>query len=108
MSYFSENYGNISYPFSTDNSPGLRNAQLGAIHAIGTYCTLQKQYDGLVVMPTGSGKTAVLMMTPFLCRADKALCCKKLRKFGKKLSLSEFRHERYVDELQARCDNLFS
>ena len=75
MSYFSENYGNISYPISTDNSPGLRNAQLGAIHAVGSYCTLQEQYDGLIVMPTGSGKTAVLMMAPFLSQTRSLISC---------------------------------
>ena len=73
MAYFSENYNCISYPIGFDDSPGLRNAQLGAIHAVASYCTLQKQYGGLVVMPTGAGKTAVLMMTPYICRATKVL-----------------------------------
>ena len=34
MSYFSENYKHIEYPISSKSVLGLRNAQLGAIHAI--------------------------------------------------------------------------
>ncbi len=73
MSYFSETYSELRYPISSDNTIGLRNAQLGAIHAIASYHTLRKKTSGIVVMPTGSGKTAVLMMTPYITASKKVL-----------------------------------
>ena len=35
--YFSKNYNNITYPIDSEDSPGFRNAQLGAIYSIGSY-----------------------------------------------------------------------
>jgi superfamily II DNA or RNA helicase len=71
MPYFSDSYPHLSYPIATPNA-GLYNAQLGAIHAIASHFTLHEE-PALVNMPTGSGKTAVLMMTPFVIRATRAL-----------------------------------
>ena len=71
MPYFSDSYPHLGYPIATPNS-GLYNAQLGAIHAIASHFTLYEE-PALVNMPTGSGKTAVLMMTPFVLRATRAL-----------------------------------
>ncbi len=73
MSYFADCYCNLKYPISSDDVPGLRNAQLGAIHAIASYLSLQKKSAGIIIMPTGSGKTAVLMMTPYIALARKIL-----------------------------------
>lgn len=73
MSYFSDNYNELRYPISTDSMIGLRNAQLGAIHAIASFKSLRKKAAGIVVMPTGSGKTAVLMMTPYITMSSKVL-----------------------------------
>jgi superfamily II DNA or RNA helicase len=73
MGYFSDNYNELRYPISLENTPGLRNAQLGAIHAIAAFHTLHKKNAGIIIMPTGSGKTAVLMMTPYIIHAKKVL-----------------------------------
>ncbi len=73
MSYFYENYQNVSYPIQFEDSDGLRNAQLGAIHAITSHFTLSESKPALVVMPTGSGKTAVLILTAFTQRAKRVL-----------------------------------
>ncbi|MBO0996776.1 DEAD/DEAH box helicase family protein [Bacillus sp. SD075] len=73
VSYFMNNYDNINYPKSFEEIPGLRNAQLGAIHAISSFFTLNKSNAAIVVMPTGSGKTAVLMMAPYVLMAKKVL-----------------------------------
>lgn len=73
MSYFSENYYELKYTIETETTPGLRNAQLGAIHAIASYHTLKKKNAGIIVMPTGSGKSSVIMMTPFVINAKKVL-----------------------------------
>lgn len=73
MSYFLEMYDKLKYPKGNNNKEGLRNAQLGAIHSISSYFTLNKNKAAIVVMPTGSGKTAVLMMTPYVLEAKKVL-----------------------------------
>lgn len=73
MSYFFEGYGSIQLPISDGETPGLRRAQVGAIHAIGAYFSLPRNEPGIVVMPTGSGKTAVLCVTAFILRTKRAL-----------------------------------
>lgn len=71
-SYFKQYYLSIQLPVGEGAEPGLRRAQLGAYHAIASHFTLSNE-PALVVMPTGSGKTAVLMMTAFGQRARRAL-----------------------------------
>jgi superfamily II DNA or RNA helicase len=70
--YFGENYHRIKYPVDCDEKAGLRRSQLGAIHSIAAHFTLHKD-SVIVVMPTGSGKTAVLEMTAFVERAQRVL-----------------------------------
>lgn len=67
MSYFSDLYNSIKYPIASENTPGLRNAQIGAIHAIASHSTIEPIDTAVIVMPTGSGKTAVLMLAPYFC-----------------------------------------
>lgn len=73
MSYFSTNYSKINYALSEDGGVGLRNAQIGAIHAIGAHFSIHSKEPALVVMPTGSGKTAVLSLSAYLLRAKRVL-----------------------------------
>ena len=73
MSYFSDMYSMLSYPRSDTGINGLRTAQLGAIHAIASHDTLKKKEADIIVMPTGSGKTAVLMMAPYVLAKQKVL-----------------------------------
>lgn len=74
MEYFSKNYLAIRYPIADDENKkfGLRNAQIGAIHALGAYYTTKKE-PVLISMPTGTGKTAVIMIAPYLLRSTKVL-----------------------------------
>lgn len=74
MSHFSNNYCSMKYPLTNDDleEQGLRNAQIGAIHALGAYYTTKKE-PVLISMPTGTGKTTVIMMAPYLLRANKVL-----------------------------------
>lgn len=74
MGYFSNNYNQIKYPMAEEGKLGygLRKAQIGAIHQIGGHFTVSKK-PGIVIMPTGAGKTAVLMMSPFVLRANRVL-----------------------------------
>lgn len=69
MSYFSDNYPLVRYPLG---NPGLRLAQAGAIHAIAAHFSVLSE-TGLIVMPTGSGKTAVLLMAPFVLQAQRVM-----------------------------------
>jgi len=69
MSYFSENYSLVRYPLG---NPGLRIAQAGAIHSIAGHFSVSTD-PALIVMPTGSGKTAVLLLTPFVLQAYRAM-----------------------------------
>src|SRR5438067_12415045 len=71
MPYFDDNYARLNFPVLTALA-GLYNAQLGAIHAIAAHFTVHDQ-PALITMPTGSGKTAVLMMTPFVLRSNRVL-----------------------------------
>lgn len=73
MCYFIETYDSLRYPIDSNESIGLRNAQIGAIHAIASYDTFNKKCAAIVVMPTGSGKTGVLMMAPYVTQRHKVL-----------------------------------
>ena len=73
MNYFSGMYDRLCYPRASEGSKGLRNAQMGAIHAIAAHSTLKKKEASIIVMPTGSGKTAVLMMAPYVLSKQKVL-----------------------------------
>jgi hypothetical protein len=72
MGYFSINYGQLRFPISDGNPPGFRSAQLAAIHAVSAHFFNSKQ-PAIVTMPTGAGKTTVLMATAFLLRAERVL-----------------------------------
>lgn len=73
MSYFSDLYSKVKYPVVSNDSFGLRNAQLGAIHSIAAHATLEPTDTSVIVMPTGSGKTTVLMLAPYILRKEKVL-----------------------------------
>lgn len=73
MNYFSNFYSSIRYPIASENRMGLRNAQLGAIHAIAAHSTLESIDTAVVVMPTGSGKTSVFMLAPYILRKSKVM-----------------------------------
>lgn len=72
MPYFDEAYPLVRHPLAAENLPGLRNAQVGGLYGVVSHFTVSKE-PALVVMPTGTGKTAVLMLTPFLRRSKRAL-----------------------------------
>ena len=72
MSYFRENYGFFRYPLASEDQPGFRAAQLGAIHAVGGHFA-QRSDPAIVTMPTGSGKTAVMIACAFVLRPKRVL-----------------------------------
>jgi len=73
MSYFSDLYKSVKYPIAIEDGIGLRNAQIGAIHAIASHSTIESLDTSVVVMPTGSGKTSVFMLAPYILRKAKVL-----------------------------------
>lgn len=73
MSYFEENYSNIKLTKARKNIDGMRKAQLGSIHAIASYFTKENTKQALIVLPTGTGKTAILMLSPYILESKKVL-----------------------------------
>lgn len=69
MSYFSDSYPSLRFPIG---NPGYREAQLAAVQAV-TAHFFSSTEPALVVMPTGSGKTAVLATLAFTLRATRVL-----------------------------------
>lgn len=51
---------------------GLRRPQVGALHAIASHWTLGKD-DAVIVMPTGTGKTEVMMAASIAASSDRVL-----------------------------------
>jgi superfamily II DNA or RNA helicase len=72
MGYFADNYAKLRFPISDGRAPGFRSAQLAAIHAVSAHFFNSKQAS-IVTMPTGAGKTTVLMAIAFLLRAERVL-----------------------------------
>jgi superfamily II DNA or RNA helicase len=72
MSYFASLSHEIRYNAEKHGCSGLRRAQLGAAHALAAHFTVRRE-PAMVVLPTGTGKTAVLMMTPFIAGSKRAL-----------------------------------
>src|SRR6266851_1426873 len=70
--YFGRHYSFLRLPKQARTQIGLRWGKLDAIHALAAHFTT-KHDPAIVVLPTGSGKTAVLMMLPFLEEANRVL-----------------------------------
>lgn len=75
MSFFKDQYYSVALPIQDEQQPvGLRLGQIGAIHAVAAHFAFPDQYQpALIAMPTGSGKTGVLMTAPYLLRASRVL-----------------------------------
>lgn len=73
MGYFQENYQYFKYPLlDADNPVGFRKAQLGAIHSAAGHFANRVE-PAIITMPTGSGKTAVLISCAFVLQAKRVL-----------------------------------
>ncbi len=71
-SYFDNHSGTLRFPEGIGDVTGLRRAQRGAVFAIGSHFSLSN-INALISMPTGTGKTGVLMMAPYLLRSQRTL-----------------------------------
>jgi superfamily II DNA or RNA helicase len=72
MGYFSTQYEKLRFPLSDIKPAGFRNAQLAAIHAVSAHF-FNSRLPAVVTMPTGAGKTTVLMALAFVLRAERVL-----------------------------------
>jgi superfamily II DNA or RNA helicase len=72
VGYFKNQYSSVRFPLALDGQQGIREAQLAAVHALSTHFYSRKD-PALVVMPTGSGKTCVMLLTAFVVRATRVL-----------------------------------
>ena len=72
MAYFPDNYSKLSFPIAVDGRPGFREAQIAAIQSASSHFFNSKQ-PAIVTMPTGAGKTTVLMALAFVLRAQRVL-----------------------------------
>ncbi len=68
--YFQENHRKID--LLPDAKPGLRRPQIGAASSLLSHATRRKE-PAVVALPTGTGKTAVLQLTPFLWSSGRVL-----------------------------------
>jgi len=73
MSYFKENYQFFRFPLKErDEDVGFRKAQLGAIFSIAGHFSNRNE-PAIITMPTGSGKTAVLLSIAYILQAKRIL-----------------------------------
>lgn len=73
MSYFKKNYKNLYLQINAQKGrSGLRECQEGAFWATYAHFTASNA-PALIIMPTGSGKTAVIMLLAFGLRASRIL-----------------------------------
>lgn len=71
-SYFGRNYSALSLPIAHGAQAGLRHAQVAAAHALSAHF-FSGRAPAIVAMPTGSGKTGVMVLAAFLLRAQRVL-----------------------------------
>jgi superfamily II DNA or RNA helicase len=62
----------INYRREAAGQPGLRIPQIGALHAIASHWTLNT-HPGIIVMPTGTGKTEVMVAATVAARGSTVL-----------------------------------
>ena len=72
MNYFSQHYSGFRWPLAEGRNQGFRLPQWGALHAVGAHFSAKTE-PAIITMPTGSGKTAVLMGATFVLRAGRVL-----------------------------------
>lgn len=72
MSHFRTYYKNFKYPIHNGEESGFRRAQIGAIHSVAGHFSTKTE-SAIITMPTGSGKTAVLISLAYILRATRVL-----------------------------------
>ena len=63
----------LTFNEESEDSPGLRSPQLGAVHAVLGYWTTRRSAPATVVMPTGTGKTETMLALLVAARLPRLL-----------------------------------
>lgn len=71
MTWFEDVSPQVRLALATDNQPGLRRAQLGAAWALGAAFMSGRRTAAMAVLPTGTGKSAVLGLVPLIVPTDR-------------------------------------
>ncbi|GAA0947205.1 hypothetical protein GCM10009554_43860 [Kribbella koreensis] len=71
MTWFEDVAPDVRLKLATDSEPGLRRAQLGAAWALGAAFMSGRPTAAMAVLPTGTGKSAVLGLVPLLVPTDR-------------------------------------
>ncbi|HWL18476.1 MAG TPA: DEAD/DEAH box helicase family protein [Bradyrhizobium sp.] len=72
MSYFATAYRSFRFPLAEDGHVGFRPAQIAAAQAVAAHF-FGSTTPAIVTMPTGAGKTTVLMACAIMLRAQRVL-----------------------------------
>jgi superfamily II DNA or RNA helicase len=72
MGYFYDHYDKLRFPIAMGTRPGFRPAQIAAAQAVATHFFNARQ-QAIVTMPTGAGKSTVLIAVAFMLRAERVL-----------------------------------
>lgn len=104
--YFSDAYKHVRYPKANLElgKDGLRKSQIGALHAIGAHFSLHER-PAVTVLPTGAGKTAVLMLTPYILAAERVLVITPSRFVREQIKL-DYIHLKTLKKAQALPEEL--
>ncbi|MEV6283481.1 DEAD/DEAH box helicase family protein [Kribbella sp. NPDC051770] len=71
MTWFEDVAPEVRLKVATNSEPGLRRAQLGAAWALGAAFMSGRPTAAMAVLPTGTGKSAVLGLVPLLVPTDR-------------------------------------
>lgn len=71
MTWFEDVAPQVRLRLATDAAPGLRRAQLGAAWALGATFMSGRPTAAMAVLPTGTGKSAVLGLVPLLVPTER-------------------------------------
>ncbi|GLY44501.1 hypothetical protein Amsp01_105240 [Amycolatopsis sp. NBRC 101858] len=71
MTWFEEVAPQVRLVLATETQPGLRRAQVGAAWALGAALMSGRPTAAMAVLPTGTGKSAVLGLVPLLVATDR-------------------------------------
>jgi len=72
MPYFADHYSELTFPLESATGVGFRPAQLAAAQSV-TAHFFSSKLPAIVTMPTGTGKTTVLMAIAFMLGATRVL-----------------------------------
>jgi len=74
MSFFADHTNDLTYPKSEESDEeDYRTCQRGAYWAVKSHRTAQGDEPAIISLPTGAGKTALMMLAAFEYKADRVL-----------------------------------